>query len=159
MGSGSRGRGRRRRRQGGGPGLDLIVHEAVGWELEDHLALKDYFEAHELLPMPMEAVPDFDLEPFAAVLGRPGASLEEKKRALIFLAHHRSDRACEVLLGQLARVEAGLERFARFAFEEALQWAPASDRRQGEAAMRQQRIDKRDDERDDGSWEGAGWLA
>jgi hypothetical protein len=103
--------------------LRLIVHERPSWCIEDHLALRDYLDSHELLGDGIEVVSGLDIDKAATTLERPDATREEKKRALILLAHHRSPRAAELLRGQLSRIEPELRRFARFAYEEATQWA------------------------------------
>ncbi|MGI5864870.1 MAG: hypothetical protein ACOX6T_22860 [Myxococcales bacterium] len=124
----------------------MIVHQATGWALADHLAFRDYLESHDLLSVPLERVPDCQIEPAVKGLGEPRSSLVEKKRALVFLAHHRSIEAREALRAASAEVGAELARFARFAFEEASQWAPPEQGKQVEWTQGETK-------------EGTGWLA
>ena len=142
---GRKSRRRQRFEQGGPMAMPMIVHEATGWELADHLALRDYLESHDLLSMPLERVPACQIAPAVEVLSHPGSSVVEKKRALVFLAPHRSPEAREALRAASAAVGPALARFARFALEEATQWAPEQveqvEQTQGETE------------------EGRGWLA
>ena len=108
---GRKSRRRQRFEQGGPMAMPMIVHEATGWELADHWALRDYLESHDLLSVPLEQVPACQIAPAVEALGHPGSSEVEKKRALVFLAHHRSPEAREAL--RAASVAVGPEQVKR----------------------------------------------
>lgn len=108
----------------GFPVIVTKVEEA--WTLEDHLALRDYLEAHALLEGQPDALPESEVPELAARLDDPRASTEQKKRVLIFLAHQRSATAVAELAKRVGRLGA-LDRFARLACDEARQWVGSGD--------------------------------
>jgi hypothetical protein len=92
------------------------------WTREDLEALHRYLDAHDLLPERPEELPEAELARHARVLADASSDRAQKELALILLAHHRSTRAFQWLKRYLAAPDPALERFARFAYQEALEW-------------------------------------
>ncbi len=108
--------------RGAGAAMAMIVHDASRWGLEEHRALREYLAAHEALGEQPEAIGLPELEALAFGLSVPQGELDEKRYALVVLAHHKSHRAAELLRGYLEAPDLELERFAKLALEEAAQW-------------------------------------
>lgn len=98
-----------------------IVPWSQNYSPEDVEALHAYLDAHALLP---ERPEELSEEAIAAQGGRlwEERQREEKELALILLAHHKSAFAFSLLQRYLAAPDPDLERFARFARREALEW-------------------------------------
>lgn len=105
-----------------------VVHGAARWEASDHAAIREYLAAHEAVPGQPSAMPERELGTLAAQLYEPGARREDRKRILVFLAHHGSARAASELQRFAERCEPGLRRFAQLAYDEALQRAAPAAR-------------------------------
>lgn len=88
---------------------------------EDLEALHAYLDAHALLPERPEDLSEVAIAEQADLL-RGDCRQDEKKRALITLAHHKSVRAFALLRRYLSDPHPDLERFALLASRESLEW-------------------------------------
>jgi len=100
----------------------IVVHNARNWGPEDAEALAEYLQAHDVLPRSHALLGDVEIALLAFKLSNPLADREEKKRALILLAHCRSPRATAELSRCAATLEPSLRRFAALALDESEQW-------------------------------------
>ncbi|MBN2056299.1 hypothetical protein JW905_15360 [bacterium] len=94
-----------------------IIHEVDDLNSEEGLAVREYIEAHVLLP---EAPCSLPL-PFIQTQGkrlRETASIEEKKGILLLLAHHGSPESLGILEEYAESPDEGLHYWARLALEE-----------------------------------------
>jgi uncharacterized protein YchJ len=107
------------------------IHGTARWFDGDHDAMRDYLAAHESLPGQPEALPEQELGALAAQLHDRRAGTEERKRLLVFLAHHGSERAVVELQRFVDRAGPELRRFAELALDEALQISGSASRRLG----------------------------
>jgi uncharacterized protein YchJ len=105
-----------------------VIHGAERWLEGDHDALREYVAAHEWLPAQPQALPEEEVGALAAQLHEPHAREDERKRILIFLAHHGSARATSELQRFVECSGARLRRFAELAFREALEAAAPAAR-------------------------------
>lgn len=105
-----------------------LIHGAARWAQGDHGALREYLAAHETLPGQPEALPEDEVGALASQLYQRSARPDDKKRILVFLAHHKSARATSELQRFVERAGPELRRFAELAFEEAVQSASPATR-------------------------------
>ena len=103
-------------------GVVPIIAWGNHWSREDLEALQGYLDAHDLLPERPEELSEEAIAGRAAALWDEGRAREEKEQALILLAHHRSTLSFELLRRYLGAPDPGLARFARFAYQESLDW-------------------------------------
>ncbi|MGC4122086.1 MAG: SEC-C metal-binding domain-containing protein [Myxococcales bacterium] len=96
------------------------VHGAARWAMGEHAAVREYLEAQESAHGQPGEVPESEIGRLAARLYESGATREERKELLAFLAHHGTARATSELQRFVERCEPGLLRFAELAYEEAL---------------------------------------
>ena len=123
----ARAMGRERVAKWTGATMIPAVHRTARWTVGEEFAVREYLEAREAVPGQAGEVPDHEVGALAARLHEAGATREERKELLVFLARHGSARAASELQRFVERSEPGLERFAELAYEEALQHAaPAS---------------------------------
>lgn len=98
-----------------------IVPWTQDFTREDLEALHDYLDAHAHLPSRPEDLSEESIAAQAELLWEDRGR-EEKERALIVLAHHKSARSFALLRRYVTAADPELERFARFACREALEW-------------------------------------
>ena len=98
----------------------LPIHGSARWGQSDHEALRDYLAAHETLPGAPDALPEDEVGALAARLHERAVGVEEKKRILVFLAHHGSARAAAELQRFVECADPKIRRFAELALDEAL---------------------------------------
>ncbi len=103
------------------------VHGAARWARGEHAAVREYLEAQQSAPGQPGEVPEGEVGRLAARLYEDGASRQERKELLAFLARHGTARATSELQRFLERCAPDLRRFAELAYEEALgRAAPAT---------------------------------
>ncbi|HEY3445517.1 MAG TPA: SEC-C metal-binding domain-containing protein [Myxococcales bacterium] len=96
------------------------VHGAARWAVGEQAAVREYLEAQESAPGQPGEVPESEVGGLAARLYEDGATRQERKELLAFLARHGTARATSELQRYLERCEPGLRRFTELAYEEAL---------------------------------------
>ena len=107
-----------------GMGMGPIVVHAVGaWGAEEQEAFVEYMDAHEALQGAQARLADAEVMRLSFVVSSPFAARDEKKRAMILLAHSCNPQATVELGRHAANVEASLLRFAALALDEAAQWS------------------------------------
>jgi len=111
--------------------MPVIIHVVEDWTAEDQEAWREYLEAHQSLPGQPEVLPVGEVVALARRLWEPRLEAEEKKRIMVFLAHHGSTRAALELERFAEQAGPKLRRFARLAFEEASQLVSAASHRLG----------------------------
>ncbi len=103
-------------------GVVPIIAWGNHWSRDDLEALENYLDAHDQLPEHPEELSARALTESVAALWDAGRPREEKERALVLLAHHKSTLSFVLLRRYLGAPEPELVGFARFAYQESLDW-------------------------------------
>lgn len=95
-------------------------------ESPEGIAALEYIEAHKtLLPEGYERMPVVDVLTRGRDLFRPDASLQDRKAALLLLAHHGDPEVHQLLKTYVAEADPELALFARMALDENRVWLRA----------------------------------